>query len=125
MSGFILPPVRAGSEREPAREGRADLRRSLERRKMAAVVYDLEPRSGNGASHFLVAGERGEGVLPAAEDQRRADDGGQEGPAVLAAHDGSLLPDERFLPCIPGHFLDSSHSLPVCLPGTVQEQAKK
>src|SRR5215467_4346716 len=73
---FMSPSILPGHK--PRLERFADLGRPLERRKMAASLYDLERSARNPGSDLLVPIQRRDRVLAAAEDQRRAGDGRQE-----------------------------------------------
>src|SRR5262245_32826584 len=69
---FMSPCILPG--REPRLERRAHLRRPLERREVAALLYDLEGRTGNPARDFLVPVEGRDRVLAPAQHQGRARD---------------------------------------------------
>jgi len=74
---------------------------------MTALLYDFELGPGNSRRHLLVEGDRYQGVLPAAQDERRAGDARQQGQAVASADDRPFLADEGISARILGHPLDS------------------
>src|SRR4029077_6581694 len=102
---FMSPGILPG--REPCSECQAALGRPLERRKVAAFLYDPEGRPGNPARHFLVPFQGRDRVLEPAQDQGGTGDRWQKLQTVGPAHDRFFLPDERVAPNVSGHLLDS------------------
>lgn len=118
-------PRAALKSAEPRRQRRVDRLRLFHRREMAAFLDHHQSSAGDQPGGFLRQMRRGDRILPAADDQGRAGDPRQIGPAVGPPDDRRLLPHESVTADAAGHRRHPSGQDRVLQPVGMQEQRQQ